>query len=94
MFDTSKAMHREVMAEEVGLKRQAQDISEVTKYGQQNILSGSDKQSLRAKGEPSIGASDDPSLKPLLGSSKKPLLKASEDPPLKVEQVILSSNEP
>ena len=33
MFDTSKAMYREVMAEEVGLKQEAQDMSGVTEYG-------------------------------------------------------------
>ena len=32
MFDTSEAMYRQVMAKEVGLKRQAQDMSEVTEY--------------------------------------------------------------
>ena len=32
MFDTSKAMYGELMAEEVGLKRQAQDMSGVTEY--------------------------------------------------------------
>ena len=32
MFDANQAVYGEVMAEEVGLKRQAQDMSEVMKY--------------------------------------------------------------
>ena len=32
-FDTNEAVYGEVMAEEVGLKRQAQDMSAITEYG-------------------------------------------------------------
>ena len=32
MLDTNNAVYGEVMADEIGLKRQAQDMSEVTEY--------------------------------------------------------------
>ena len=37
MFDTNKAVYGEVMAEEVGLKRQAQDMSAITEYGKHSL---------------------------------------------------------
>ena len=33
MFDTSEAVYGEVISEEVGLKRQAQDMSAIMEYG-------------------------------------------------------------
>ena len=37
MFDTNKAVYGEVMAEEVGLKQQAQDMSAITEYGKHSL---------------------------------------------------------
>ena len=33
MFDTNEAVYRKIMADNFGLNRQAQDMSEVTEYG-------------------------------------------------------------
>ena len=41
IFDTNEAVYGEVMAEEVGLKRQAQDMSAITKYGKHFLALGS-----------------------------------------------------
>ena len=41
MFDTNEAVYGEVMAEEVGLKRQAQNMSVITKYGKHFLALGS-----------------------------------------------------
>ena len=41
MFDTNEAVYGEVMAEEVGLKRQAQDMSAITEYGKHFLALGS-----------------------------------------------------
>ena len=41
MFDTNEAAYGEVMAAEVGPKRQAQDMSAITKYGKHFLALGS-----------------------------------------------------
>ena len=41
MFDANQAVYGEVMAEEVGLKRQAQDMSAITEYGKHFLALGS-----------------------------------------------------
>ena len=40
MFDTNEAVYGEVMAKEVGLKRQAQDMSAITEYGKHFLALG------------------------------------------------------
>ena len=40
MFDTNKAVYGEVMAEEVGLKQQAEDMSEVTEHAKHFLTLG------------------------------------------------------
>ena len=41
MFDINEVVYGEVMAEEVGLKRQAQDMSAITEYGKHFLALGS-----------------------------------------------------
>ena len=41
MFDTTEAVYGEVMVEEVGLKRQAQDMSSIAEYGKHFLALGS-----------------------------------------------------
>ena len=41
MFDTNEAVYGEVTAEEVGLKRQAQDMSAITEYRKHFLALGS-----------------------------------------------------
>ena len=41
MFDTNEAMYGEIIAEEVGLKKQTQDMSETTKNWQTPLALGS-----------------------------------------------------
>jgi hypothetical protein len=39
--EETKAMYTEISAEEVGLRRQGQDINEVTEYGKHFVVLGS-----------------------------------------------------